>query len=58
MMTKERFEQCTGYKMSYAQYKTTFCPECSRENCIHRDAYRRLPKCDGGLGLCPNLKKE
>ena len=29
-----------------------------KEDCIHRDAYRRLPEIDGGLGLCPNLKGE
>lgn len=29
-----------------------------KEECPHRDAYRRLPEIDGGLGLCPNLKGE
>lgn len=28
------------------------------EECPHRGAYRRVPKIDGGLGLCPNLKGE
>lgn len=57
MMTKRRFEE-TAYKMSYEEYKKCYCSECKRENCIHRDAYRRLPKIDGGLNLCPNLKGE
>ena len=29
------------------------CWACVREGCIHREAYRRLPKEVGGLGLCP-----
>lgn len=29
-----------------------------KEDCIHRNAYRRVPEIDGGLGLCPNLKGE
>jgi hypothetical protein len=33
----------------------TDCSQCSRQ-CIHRDAFRRLPKRVGGLALCPNLK--
>ena len=57
MMTKERFENGTSYKMSYEEYKKCCCSECDRENCIHRDAYRRLPEIDGGLGLCPRLKE-
>ena len=33
------------------------CLKCSqKESCIHKDAYRRLPKEVGGLGLCKNLK--
>lgn len=55
MMSKERFAE-TYYKMSYEEYQKCYCPECKMENCIHRDAYRRLPRIDGGLGLCPNLK--
>ena len=55
MMTEERFKE-TSYKMSYEEYKKCCCPECKRENYIHRDTYRRIPKIDGGLGLCLNLK--
>lgn len=34
------------------------CSKCQRkDDCIHRDAYRRLPEEIGGLGLCKNLKK-
>lgn len=57
MMTRERFAE-TNYKMSYEEYKKCCCSECDKKDCIHRDAYRRLPKIDGGLGLCPNLKGE
>ena len=28
-----------------------------KKDCVHRDAFRRMPRIDGGLGLCPNLKK-
>lgn len=56
MMTEERFKE-TGYKMSYKEYEKCYCPKCKKENCIHRDTYRRLPEVDGGLGLCPNLKE-
>lgn len=57
MMTEERFKE-TNYKMSYEEYKKCCCHRCMKEDCIHRDAYRRLPEIDGGLGLCPNLKGE
>ena len=57
MMTEERFKE-TNYKMSYEEYKKCCCSECDKADCIHRDAYRRLPEIDGGLGLCPNLKGE
>lgn len=57
MMTEERFKE-TAYKMTYEEYKKCYCPECDRrETCIHRDAYRRFPEIDGGLGLCLNLKE-
>ncbi len=29
------------------------CSNCARQGCIHRDAFRHLPKSKGGLGLCP-----
>ena len=58
MMTEERFKE-TNYKMSYEEYKKCDCTECdNKADCIHRDAYRRVPEIDGGLGLCPNLKGE
>ena len=56
-MTEERFKE-TNYKMSYEEYKKCYCSGCDKADCIHRDAYRRLPEIDGGLGLCPNLKGE
>lgn len=55
-MTKEQFEQ-TNYngKITYETYQQCDCTECKRE-CIHRNAYRRMPEEVGGLGDCPNLK--
>lgn len=29
------------------------CTTCQRPDCIHREAYRRLPQEIGGLDLCP-----
>lgn len=57
MITKEQFETQTNYKMSWEEYKLVNCEKCDKKDCIHRNAYRRIPKIDGGLGLCPNLKK-
>lgn len=56
-MTKEKFAE-TDWKMSYEEYLKCDCTNCKRENCIHRGAYRRVPKIDGGLGLCPKLKEK
>lgn len=56
MMTRERFAE-TNWKMSYEEYQKCDCTECKRENCLHRNAYRRVPVIDGGLGLCPKLKE-
>lgn len=53
-MTEERFKQ-TSWKMSYEEYKKCYCPECKRKDCPHREAFRRVPVIDGGLGVCPNL---
>ena len=45
--------------MTYEEYAKCYCPECERKNdCIHWGAFRRVPKIDGGLGLCPNLRSE
>ena len=57
MMTRERFAE-TNYKMSYEEYQKCDCTECDKADCIHRGAYRRVHEIDGGLGLCPNLKRE
>ena len=43
MPTREWFAK-TNYKMSYEEYIECYCPECERENCPHRDAYRRMQK--------------
>ena len=56
-MTREEFRK-TGWKMSYEDFLKCDCTQCEKENCIHRGAYRRVPKIDGGLGLCPKLKGE
>lgn len=56
MFTPEEFETRTSWKMSYAEYVACCCERCTRENCPHRDAFRRVPLADGGLALCPNLR--
>ena len=55
MLNEQEFKERTAYKCSYEEYKVCYCQNCDRTDCIHRDTYRRLPKIDGGLGLCPNL---
>lgn len=56
VMSKEDFEKKTLWKMSYEEYVKCYCPDCKKENCPHRNAFRRVPAVDGGLSLCPNLK--
>jgi len=56
IMSEEQFHTQTSWKCSYEEYKLCYCPDCDKDNCIHREAYRRVPKADGGLALCPNLK--
>lgn len=56
MMTKEEYKN-TNWKMTYEQYQKCYCPECDKANCPHREAFRRVPKIDGGLGLCPRLRR-
>ena len=48
MMTKEEYKN-TNWKMTYEQYQKCYCPECDKANCPHREAFRRVPKIDGGL---------
>lgn len=55
-MTREEFEK-TNWKMSYEEYQLCNCCKCNNDKCIHRNAFRRVPEIDGGLGLCPNLVK-
>ena len=58
MMTLERFQE-TDYKMTYEEYQKCCCSECDeKRTCKHKDAYRRLPEIDGGLGLCMNLSRK
>ncbi len=56
MITEQEFKNNTNWKMSYEEYKKCYCPECSRNECPHRNSFRRVPRIDGGLGLCSNLK--
>ena len=56
-MTKEHFENNTNWKMTYEEYQKCDCTHCGKKDCIHREAHRRIPRIDGGLGLCPNLKE-
>lgn len=54
-MTKEHFENNKNWKMTWEEFQKCDCSKCNKENCIHREAFRRVPKVDGGLSLCPNL---
>ena len=43
-------------KKKKAYNKLTNCRCCKlKDSCIHAGCFRRLPKSQGGLGLCPNL---
>ena len=56
-MTREEFVNNTGWQMTYEEFLMCDCTICNKKDCVHRDAFRRMPRIDGGLGLCPNLKK-
>lgn len=56
-MTRGEFKNNTNWKMSYEEFQKCDCTNCDKKDCIHRDAFRRVPVIDGGLGLCPNLEK-
>ena len=55
-VTRERFADM-DYRCSYEEYVACYCPDCDAKDCKHRNAYRRIPVIDGGLGLCPRLKE-
>ena len=55
-MTREQFENNTNWKMTFEEFQKCDCTHCDKKDCIHRNAFRRVPGIDGGLGLCPNLK--
>lgn len=55
-VTREQFEKW-DWKCSYEEYLACYCPDCDAKDCKHREAYRRVPVIDGGLGLCPRLKE-
>ena len=56
-MTRKHFENNTSWKMAYEEFQKCDCTQCDKKDCIHREAFRRVPVIDGGLGLCPNLKE-
>ena len=56
-MTREHFENNTNWKMSYEEFQKCDCTQCNNKDCIHRDAFRRVPVIDGGLCLCPKQKE-
>ena len=56
-MTKEHFENNTNWKMTFEEFQKCDCTCCDKKDCIHRNAFRRVPVIDGGLGLCPNLNQ-
>ena len=56
IMSREEFGN-TNWKMSYEEYQKCYCPDCNVEGCPHREAYRRVPSVDGGLGFCLNLQQ-
>ena len=51
---QKRFYENSNYKMSFEEFCKCDCEACNKK-CIHKDCYRRLPRIDGGLGLCENL---
>ena len=55
--SEQEFHEKTNYKMSFEEYLLCNCENC-KEDCVHRNAYRRLPKIDGGLSLCKKLNKD
>lgn len=57
MLTEEQFNE-TNWKMSYEEYNKCDCSQCNDRLCNHRHAFRRVPKIDGGLGLCPRLNEK
>ena len=57
IMTREHFENNTNWKMTFEEYQKCDCTQCDDKDCVHRNAFRRVPVIDGGLGLCPNLKE-
>lgn len=57
-MTREEFENNTSWEMSYEEYQQCNCAQCDKkEECRYRGSFARLPRIDGGLGLCQNLDK-
>lgn len=53
---REAYEM-SAFKCTFEEYKAIQCCNCDKEDYPHREAYRRVPHIDGGLGLCPNLNK-
>ncbi len=57
IMTREQFENNTGWKMTYEEFQKCDCTQYDKKDCLHRGAYRRVPRIDSGLCLCSNLKE-
>lgn len=57
VMIREQFEKNTNWKMSFEEFQKCDCTRCKEVACPHREAFRRVPVIDGGLGLCPHLSK-
>ncbi len=45
-----------AWNCTFEEYKSFQCSDCNEKNCLHRGAYRRVPKLDGGLALCSRLQ--
>lgn len=53
-MKRIHFQSAQG-ALEYERKNHCYCPECDKQECIHREAYRRMPIEVGGLGECPRL---
>lgn len=41
-----------------ADERKVYCPACDAKRCEHRNAFRRMPRAVGGLGLCPHIRDD
>jgi len=48
----------TKYDFEWIYRRRCNCLDCDKKaDCIHKDAFRRMPREIGGLALCPKLKE-